>query len=64
MFAKPLNHCFLHHLLSCSLADFFDLNYAIVQTYPSQAPEAPVIQKHLGKHVEDLFNAVRQLEKM
>jgi hypothetical protein len=63
VFAKPLNHCFLQHLLSCSLTDFVDLNHAIFHTYPSQAPETPVIQKHLGKHVEDLFNAVRQLEK-
>ena len=64
MFAKPLNHCFLHHLLSCSLADFFDLNYAIANIYPSQAPEAPIIRQHLRKHVEDLYNAVRQLEQV
>jgi hypothetical protein len=64
MFAKPLDHCFLQHLLSCSRTDFFDLNYAIAHTYPSQAPEAPVIRQHFGKHVEDLYNAVRQLENV
>ena len=64
MFAKPLNHCFLHHLLSCSLADFFDLNYAIANIYPSQASEAPIIRQHLRKHVVDLYNAVRQLEQV
>jgi hypothetical protein len=61
VFAKPLNHCFLQHLLSCSLEDFMDLNHAIAHTYPSQAPETPVIQKHLGKHIKDLYNTVRQL---
>jgi len=62
MFANPLDDGFRQHLLSCSLTDFFDLNYAIANTYPSQAPEAPIIRQHLGKHVEDLYNAVRQLE--
>jgi len=62
VFAEPLDHCFREHLLSCSRADFMDLNHAIAHTYPSQAPETPVIRQHFGKHVEDLFNAVRQLE--
>ncbi len=64
VFAEPLDHCFRQHLLSCCRADFLDLNYAIVHTYPSQAPEVPVIRQHLGKHVEDLYNAIRQLEQM
>ena len=62
MFANPLDDGFRQHLLSYSLADFFNLNCAIANTYPSQAPEAPIIRHHLGKHVEDLYNAVRQLE--
>lgn len=62
VFSEPLDHCFREHLLSCRRKDFFDLNQAIVCTYPSQAPEVPVIRQHLGKHVEDLYNAVRQLE--
>jgi len=62
VFEAPLDHCFREHLLSCSRADFFDLNHAIVCTYPSQAAEAPVIRQHLEKHVEDLYRAVRQLE--
>jgi hypothetical protein len=62
VFSEPLDHCFREHLLSCRREDFFDLNRAIVCTYPSQAPEVPVIRQHLGKHVEDLYNAVRQLE--
>ena len=62
VFADPLNDCFRKHLLSCSRADFFDLNHAIVCTYPSQAPEVSVIRQHLGKHVEDLYNSIRQLE--
>jgi hypothetical protein len=62
VFAEPLDHCFYEHLLSCSRADFFDLNHAIAHTYPSQTPEAPIIRRHLGKHIKDLYNAVRQLE--
>lgn len=63
-FAESLSDCFRQHLLSSSRADFFDLNHAIVHTYPSQAPEVPVIRQHLGKHVEDLYNAIRQLEQV
>ena len=59
-FAEPLNVCFRQHLLSCRRADFFDLNHAIVHTYPSEAPELPIIRQRLGKHVEDLYNAIRQ----
>lgn len=64
VFPEPLDRCFRQHLLSCSRGDFFDLNHAIVQTYPSQVPEVPVIRKHLGKHVEGLHNTVRKLEKV
>ena len=64
VFEEHLSHCFKQHLLSCCRADFFDLNHAIVHTYPSQAPEVPVIQQHLEKHVEDLYNSIRQLEKV
>ncbi|MBW2490295.1 MAG: hypothetical protein JRE65_04010 [Deltaproteobacteria bacterium] len=60
----PLNDGFRQHLLACSPADFFDLNHTIFQTYPSQAPEVPVIRQHLEKHVEGLYNNIRQLEKM
>ena len=63
VFPEPLDHCFRQYLLSCSLADFFDLNHAIVNTYPFQAPEVPVIRQHLGNHVEGLYNAIRQLEQ-
>lgn len=62
VFAKPLDHCFMQHLLSCSLKDFVELNHAIAHTYPLQAPEISVIQKHLGKHIKDLYDAVRQFE--
>jgi hypothetical protein len=62
VFSEPLDHCFREHLLSCRREDFFDLNQAIVCTYPSKAPEVPVIRQHLGKHVEDLYNSIRQLE--
>jgi hypothetical protein len=61
-FTEPLDRCFLQHLLSCSRTDFVDLNHAIAHTYPSQAPETPIIRQHLGKHIKDLYNAVRQLE--
>jgi hypothetical protein len=63
VFSESLDNCFRKHLLSCSGEDFFDLNCGIVQTYPLQAPEIPVIRQHLGKHVEDLYNAIRQLEQ-
>ena len=64
MFQAPLVDCFRQHLLTCSPADFSDLNHAIVQGYPSQAPEVPVIRRHLARHIEDLYNASRQLEKV
>ena len=64
VFEEPLGHCFRQHLLSCRRADFFDLNHAIVQTYPSQALEVSVIRQHLGKHVKGLYNSIRQLEKV
>lgn len=64
MFVKPLAHCFSQHLLSCSLTDFVDLNHAIAHTYPSQAPETSVIRQHLKWHIEDLYNAIRQIEQV
>jgi len=64
VFAKSLDDCFRQHLLACSPADFLDLNHAIAYTYPSQAPEVPVIRQHLEKHVEGLYNCIRQLEKV
>ena len=64
VFSEPLDHCFRQHLLSCCRENFFDLNQAIVHTYPSQAPEVPVIQQHLEKHIGDLYNSIRQLEKV
>jgi hypothetical protein len=64
VFTEPLSDCFRQHLLSCSRADFFDLNHAIVRTYPSQALEVSVIRQHLGKHVKGLYNSIRQLEKV
>ena len=63
VFAESMADCFRRHLLACSPADFLELNHAIVQGYPSQAPEIPVIRLHLGQHIEDLYNAVRQLER-
>lgn len=63
-FPVPLDGCFRQHLLSCSWEDFFDLNHAIVRSYPPQAPEIPVIRQHLGKHADDLYNAIRQLENV
>jgi len=62
VFSEPLDHCFREHLLSCSQEDFLDLNRAIVHTYPSHSPEVPVIRQRLEKHVEDLYNSIRQLE--
>ena len=62
--AEPLDHCFRKHLLSCSRADFMDLNHSIVQTYPSQALESKVVRQHLEKHIEGLYNSIRQLEKV
>jgi hypothetical protein len=63
-FEAPLHDCFLQHLLACSAADFSDMNHAIVRGYPSQASEVPVISRHLARHIEDLYNAARQLEKV
>ncbi len=63
VFKATLADCFRQHLLDCSLSDFSDINCAIVQRYPSKGPEVPVIRRHLGEHIEDLYNAVRKLEK-
>jgi len=63
-FPEPLDRCFRQHLLACSPADFFDLNQAIVHRYPTKAPEVPVIRHHLEKHVEELYQSIRQLEKV
>jgi hypothetical protein len=64
MFQTPLADCFRQHLLACSPTDFSDLNHAIVRGYPSQASEVPVIRRHLVRHIEDLYAASRQLEKV
>jgi hypothetical protein len=63
-FEAPLVDCFRQHLLACSAADFSDMNHAIVRGYPSQASEVPVIRRHLARHIEDLYNAARQLENV
>ena len=63
MSQAPLADSFRQHLLACSEADFSDLNHAIARGYPSQAPEAPVIRRHLANHIEDLYNAPRQLKQ-
>ncbi|MGA8178823.1 MAG: hypothetical protein WB792_02110, partial [Desulfobacterales bacterium] len=63
-FEAPLDDCFLQHLLACSAADFSDMHHAIVRGYPSQASEVPVIRRHLVRHIEDLYNAARQLGKV
>jgi hypothetical protein len=63
-FADSLNECFRQYLLSCRREDFFDLNQALVSTFPLEDPEVPVIRQHLGKHVEDLYSAIRQLERV
>lgn len=64
VFESPLDDCFRQHLLACSTADFSDMHHAIVRGYPSQASEVPVIRRHLARHIEDLYNASRQLEKV
>jgi len=64
VFPEHLNRCFRQHLLSCSRADFFDLNHAIFHTYSLQAPEVPVIRQHFEEHVEDLYNTIGQSEKV
>ena len=64
VFEAPLDDCFRLHLLACSAADFSDMHHAIVRGYPSQASEVPVIRRHLARHIEDLYNAARQLEKV
>jgi hypothetical protein len=66
VFEAPLalDDCFRQHLLACSAADFSDMNHAIVRGYAPQASEVPVIRQHLARHIEDLYNASRQLEKV
>lgn len=61
LFSEPLADCFQKHLLACSRIDFLDLNLSIVETYHPQAPEVPVIRRHLKKHVDNLYNAIKHL---
>ena len=61
LFSEPLADCFQKHLLACSRIDFLDLNLSIVETYHPQAPEVPVIRRHLKKHVDNLYNAIEHL---
>lgn len=63
-FPGSLADGFRRHLSVCTHADLLDLNTAMIQTFHPMAPEVPVIKKHIGKHVEGLYNAVRRLEKM
>jgi len=61
LFSEPLADCFQKHLLACSRKDLLDLNLSIVETYHPQAPEVPVIRRHLKKHVDNLYNAIKHL---
>ena len=61
LFSEPLADCFQKHLLACSRKDLLDLNHSIVETYHPQAPEVPVIRRHLKKHVDNLYNVIKHL---
>lgn len=63
LFTEPLVDCFRTHLLSCTYTDLLDLNRSIVQAYHPRTPETPVIKQHLERHVDDLYNAIRQYKK-
>ena len=55
---EPLSVCFREYISSLSESDLYDLSIALVNTYPSKAPELPLIKKHLKNHIYQLYAAL------
>jgi len=55
---EPLSVCFREYLSSLSESDLHDLSVALVNTYPSKAPELPLIKKHLKHHIFQFYAAL------
>lgn len=55
----PLADGFREHLRACTRKELYELNHAIVDTYPLDSADVPVIKKHLKEHVDDLYSAIR-----
>ncbi|MGD9083307.1 MAG: hypothetical protein PVH72_07215 [Desulfobacterales bacterium] len=55
---------FRNHLLCCSQSDLLGLSQAMVDAYHPQSPEIPVIKKNLKRHVNILFNTIRQKQEI
>ena len=55
----PLADGFREHLRTCTRKELYELNRALVDTYPLGSADIPVIKKHLKEHVDDLYRAIR-----
>jgi hypothetical protein len=56
----PLADGFREHLRTCTRKELYELNRALVDTYPLGSADIPVIKKHLKEHVDDLHSAIQQ----
>jgi len=56
--AEPFAVLFKDYVASCTPDDLFDVAGAIVDSYHPQAPETPLIRKHLKKHCATLYSAL------
>ena len=48
------------HLAACSEKELFDMAAAMVARYDREAPELPLIQRHLSTHISALQQAIQQ----
>jgi hypothetical protein len=56
-----IDRCFIYYLSACTKKDLYDLGKAAGNTFNRQAPEVPVVKKHLKAHVEALSQAIDRL---
>ena len=55
---EPLSVCFREYLSYLSESDLYDVSIGLVNSYPSKAPELPLIKKHLKNHIFQLYSAL------
>jgi hypothetical protein len=54
----PLDECFKTYLLSREASDLTEYANAIVDSYPRESAEVPVIQEHLDQHLSVLYDKI------
>ncbi len=60
----PIEACFSYYILSCTYTDLMKISHAILDSYPKQAPEFPVIKKHLPDHMVVLWRTIHELNDL